>query len=76
MTEPLTTDEEYKRRRLNDFDQWEEFNNNGKTERRLKDPNDQPRYDELSHKYQAYNGSVNYAEHEYLLENTTTEGLI
>ena len=29
ITEPLTTDEEYELRRLNDFDQWVEFNNNG-----------------------------------------------
>ena len=33
-----------------------------KTEWRLKDPNDQQRYDELSNKDQAYKASVNYAE--------------
>ena len=29
MTEPLTTDEEYELRSLNDFDRWEEFLNDG-----------------------------------------------
>ena len=62
MTEQLTTDAEDELRRLKDFDQWEEFLNNGNTEWRLKDLNDQPRYDELSNKDQAYKGSANYAE--------------
>ena len=62
MTEPLTTDEEDELRRHKDFDQWEEFINNGRTEWRLEDPNVQPRYDELSRKDQDTKGSVNYAE--------------
>ena len=61
-TEPLTTDEEEELRRLNDFDQWEEFINNGNTEWRLRNPTVQPRNDELSRKEQEYKGSVNYAE--------------
>ena len=68
LTEPLTTDEEYELRSLNDFGRWEEFLNDGKTEWRLKDPNDQQRYDELSNKDQSYKASVHFA--------TTTVGLV
>ena len=62
ITEPLTTDEEYELRNLDDFDRWEEVTTDGNKEWRLKDPNDQQRYDELSNKVQTYKGSVNFAE--------------
>ena len=47
---------------LNDFDQWEEFVSNGRTEWRLRDPTVQPRYDELSRKDEEYKGNANYAD--------------
>ena len=62
LTEPLTTDEEYELRNLNDFDKWEEVTTDDKKEWKLKDPDDQQRYDELYNKDQAYKGSVNFAE--------------
>ena len=62
ITEPLTTDAEYELRNLDDFDRWEEVTTDGKTEWRLKDPNDQQRYNELSNKDHAYKDSVNFAE--------------
>jgi hypothetical protein len=73
LTEPLTTDEEYELRNLNDFDKWEEVTTDDKKEWKLKDPDDQQRYDELYNKDQAYKGSVNFAEtrlppYEYYLQ--------
>ena len=62
LTEPLTTDEEYELRNLNDFDKWEEVTTDDKKEWKLKDPDDQQRYGELYKKDQAYKGSFNYAE--------------
>ena len=62
LTEPLTTDEEYELRNLNDFDKWEEVTTGDNKAWKLKDPDDQQRYDELYQKDQAYKGSVNYAE--------------
>ena len=50
ITEPLTTYEEYELRSLNDFDRWEEVTTDGNREWRLKYPNDQQTYDELSKK--------------------------
>ena len=62
LTEPLTTDEEYELRNLNDFDKWEEVTTGDNKEWKLKDPDDQRRYDELNKKDQAYKGNVNLAE--------------
>ena len=62
LTEPLTTDEEYELRNLNDFDKWEEVTTGDNKEWKLKDPDDQQRYDELYKKDQAYKGSVHFAE--------------
>ena len=47
LTEPLTADEEYELRNLNDFDRWEEVTTDGNKEWRLKYQNDQQRSDEL-----------------------------
>ena len=65
-TEPLTTDEENELHNLKDYDRWEEVTTDGNTEWRLKDPNDQQRYDGLSNKDQAYKGNNN------LCQNPTT----
>ena len=62
LTEPLTTYEEYELQNLNDFDKWEEVATGDNKEWKLKDPDDQRRYDELYKKDQAYKGSVNFAE--------------
>jgi hypothetical protein len=62
LTEPLTTDEEWELHYLNDFDKWEEVTTDDNTEWKLKDPDDQRRYDELYKKDQEYKGSVHFAE--------------
>ena len=62
LTEPLTADEEWELHYLNDFDKWEEVTTGDKKEWKLKDPDDQQRYDELYKKDQAYKGSVHVAE--------------
>ena len=63
LTEPLTTDEEWELHYLNDFDKWEEVTTTGdKKEWKLKDPDDQQRYDELYKKDKEYKGSAHFAE--------------
>ena len=54
LTEPLMTDEECELRNLNDFDKWEEVTTDDTKEWRLKDQDDQQRYDELYKKDQDY----------------------
>ena len=75
LAEPLTTDEEWELHYLKDFDKWEEVTTDDKKEWKLKDPDDQQRYDELYKKDQAYNGSVHLPKPEYILESTTNVGI-
>jgi hypothetical protein len=60
LTEPLTTDEEWELHYLNDFDKWEKVTTDDNTEWKLRDPDDQRRYDELYKKDKEYKGSVHF----------------
>ena len=60
ITEPLTTDEKYKLRNLNDFDRWKKVTTDGNKEWKLKDPKTNRGTTSSPTKYQAYKGSANF----------------
>ena len=64
VTEPLTPDEENELRELKNYELWEEFVNptTNRPDWRLRDPNQQPRYEELAKKDRDHKGSVNFLE--------------
>ena len=64
VTAPLTPDEENELQELKNYDLWEEFINptTEKTDWRLGDPTQQPRYDELARKDKEHKGSANFLE--------------
>ncbi|MFM7981543.1 MAG: hypothetical protein ACKPKO_19715, partial [Candidatus Fonsibacter sp.] len=64
VTEPLTADEENELQELKNYDLWEEFVNptTNRPDWRLKDPSQQPRYEELAKKDKDHKGSVNFLE--------------
>ncbi|MFM7978672.1 MAG: hypothetical protein ACKPKO_05100, partial [Candidatus Fonsibacter sp.] len=64
VTEPLTPDEENELQVLKNYDLWEEFVNpaTNKPDWRLRDPSQQPRYEELAKKDKDHKGSVNFLE--------------
>ena len=64
VTEPLTTDEENELRELKNWDLWWEVGDpiTMETNWRLKDPSQQPRYDELEYKDKQHKDSTHFLE--------------
>ncbi|MFM7988952.1 MAG: hypothetical protein ACKPKO_57530 [Candidatus Fonsibacter sp.] len=64
VTEPLTPDKDNELQELKNYDLWEEFINptTWRPDWRLRDPTQQPRYDELARKDKEHKGSVNFLD--------------